>query len=237
MKSMEPSSLHFDNMDFSDVTFVIEGREIHAHRCILSTRSDYFKAMFHSQMKESDTRIIEIKDVSYHAFHRTLEYMYSNVVTLDLDADAHMIRDLLALTDMYLLANIHKSIKATCTFHCYAIENFLKILPHFIEIEEFREMIIVNLISMWSFIPKRDEVVDLISDHPSFVKEFLKRIHGFGDVNVIKTHLEEIIDKHPLVRDETINFLTRGDWKNLKELERYYDEMGLCKPDMFEKSM
>lgn len=38
---------------FSDVCFIIEKQEVYAHKAILVARSDYFKAMFSHNMKES----------------------------------------------------------------------------------------------------------------------------------------------------------------------------------------
>ena len=42
-----------NNDDFSDITFLVEGRKIHAHKAILVVRSDYFNAMFSNGMQES----------------------------------------------------------------------------------------------------------------------------------------------------------------------------------------
>lgn len=86
----------------SDVTFLVEGQEIHANRAILAARSDYFRAMlFNAGMKESilahkhaevgsepDTRLpIAINDVSYSVFCNVIEYIYTDSIrniTLDL---------------------------------------------------------------------------------------------------------------------------------------------------------
>ena len=79
----------------SDVTFLVEGKEIHANRAILAVRSEYFKVMlFSSCMKESlqannyvangvpveERHPINIKDVSYAIFIKVLEFLYTDVV-------------------------------------------------------------------------------------------------------------------------------------------------------------
>jgi hypothetical protein len=57
--------------DLSDVTFLVEGLEVHANRSLLAVRSAYFEAMLFGGMRESDpsgdgTRIpIEIQDISH----------------------------------------------------------------------------------------------------------------------------------------------------------------------------
>jgi hypothetical protein len=46
-----------NNQLFSDVVFVVEGRELHAHRAILVVRAEYFRAMFCDKMKESRSQV------------------------------------------------------------------------------------------------------------------------------------------------------------------------------------
>ncbi len=53
-----------NNPSMSDVTFMVEGRAVYAHR-LLCVRSAYFKAMFEGSMKESKLERIQIPNVSY----------------------------------------------------------------------------------------------------------------------------------------------------------------------------
>lgn len=67
----------------SDVCFLVEGREIHAHRAILAVRSEYFQTMlFNGHMRESsDEHIpIEIPEMSHRTFSKVLEYLYTDSV-------------------------------------------------------------------------------------------------------------------------------------------------------------
>jgi hypothetical protein len=97
-----PSSQYLDHMlglvnnrDLSDVTFLVEDKEVFANRAILASRSEYFHAMFYSGgMRESiqtceearngipacDRKPIEIKNVSYLAFVKMLEFIYTDSV-------------------------------------------------------------------------------------------------------------------------------------------------------------
>ena len=67
----------------SDVCFLVEGREIYAHRAILAIRSEYFQTMlFNGHMRESsDQHIpIEIPEMSHRTFSKVLEYLYTDSV-------------------------------------------------------------------------------------------------------------------------------------------------------------
>ena len=80
-----------NNPDLSDVTFLVDGREIFANKAILAARSDYFHTMLYSShMRESvqtksdasnsvitcERQPIEIKDVTYSVFIKMLEFIY-----------------------------------------------------------------------------------------------------------------------------------------------------------------
>jgi len=50
----------FDQPEFSDVELEYRGLRIFAHRAVLSSRSEYFQAMFSSGMIDSTSKVIEI---------------------------------------------------------------------------------------------------------------------------------------------------------------------------------
>ena len=87
--------------ELSDVTFLVEGKEVQANRAILAVRSEYFKVMLYSGgMRESiaaagggihrgedgalssssSAAPIELLDVSYPVFLKVLEYLYTDSV-------------------------------------------------------------------------------------------------------------------------------------------------------------
>ena len=94
----------FNDEEFSDVTFLVEGREVYGHKLILSTVSDCFRAMFMTGFKESGsgcTRIevsckkhfflidfmlllertlivsLQIPNCTYSSFVTMMEYIYT----------------------------------------------------------------------------------------------------------------------------------------------------------------
>ena len=62
---------------FTDVELRVGNQTFHAHRAILSARSPVFAAMFGSDMKESRTGVVEIKDIKADTFEIFLEFLYT----------------------------------------------------------------------------------------------------------------------------------------------------------------
>jgi BTB/POZ domain len=66
-----------NNETFSDVTFIVEGRSVYAHKLML-TRCSYFEALFLGQMREAHMDTIRIEQVRYDIFLLVLEYLYTD---------------------------------------------------------------------------------------------------------------------------------------------------------------
>ena len=67
---------------FSDITLIVDGHRLPAHRVLLAARSDYFRALLYGGMKESSERDIEIKVTSVQAFKYLLKYLYCGHIQL-----------------------------------------------------------------------------------------------------------------------------------------------------------
>jgi hypothetical protein len=51
-----------NSKDFSDVTLLVEGKQIFAHQVILASRSTYFEALFTHDFQEKDLRVVDFND-------------------------------------------------------------------------------------------------------------------------------------------------------------------------------
>jgi len=86
MVAIPPSSLLSDlrNMinhpRFSDVTFIVDGKEIKANKDILAARCEHFRALFYGGMKEQTESCVRIDDIQYQVFEAVLEYLYTDCV-------------------------------------------------------------------------------------------------------------------------------------------------------------
>ena len=93
---LQTSSLDFETLlaggKFADVTLVVEGQELKAHKAILAARSPIFAEMFAND--EQKSRVI-IDDVSLEVFKELLYYIY----TAKTDAYRQFAAELLAAAD------------------------------------------------------------------------------------------------------------------------------------------
>lgn len=68
------------NEKFSDVKFVVEGKDFHAHKIILSNGSEVFAAMLQHKMQENEQNPVEIEDVRYEVLTEMFRFTYSDGV-------------------------------------------------------------------------------------------------------------------------------------------------------------
>lgn len=87
---------------FAFHSFVVDGKEIPAHKNILYVSSDHFKAMFSSGMAESVGNRVELIDVKCDIFTTLLEFIYSGKASITSDNAI----DLLIASDKYLLPSL-----------------------------------------------------------------------------------------------------------------------------------
>jgi hypothetical protein len=70
----------YNNKDFSDVILAVGESKIHAHKLVLSARSEYFAGMFGSDFKESKEKVVEIEE-DEDLFKQMIEIFYTNDVS------------------------------------------------------------------------------------------------------------------------------------------------------------
>lgn len=99
-----------NNEKLSDVTFIVEGRPLHAHRCILSVRCEPLDSMLDGGMREAQQREVVLEDVRFDAFLSFLEYLYTDHVEAlaspSFSVDAAL--DLLTIADRFLVEHLKR---------------------------------------------------------------------------------------------------------------------------------
>ncbi|XP_047945754.1 regulatory protein NPR5-like isoform X2 [Salvia hispanica] len=95
--SLDYLNLLINGQAFSDVTFSVEGRMVHAHRCILAARSLFFRKFFCGPDAQDPLRmgpgpassprgpgpaVIPVNSVGYEVFLLMLQFLYSGQVSI-----------------------------------------------------------------------------------------------------------------------------------------------------------
>ena len=88
---------------FSDISLVVEGKAIPAHKVFLC-RSKYFSAMFSHNMKESASTEVRLSNISYNSMLTVLKYLYTDQVEVTLDNA----QELLFAADMFCIERLKK---------------------------------------------------------------------------------------------------------------------------------
>ncbi|XP_038048563.1 BTB/POZ domain-containing protein 19-like [Patiria miniata] len=73
-----------NSKDFSDIKFIVgdSRKQVRAHRCILASRCEVFRAMFADRNNKEETPYV-MSDVDPDVFLTVLEFIYTNCVTLN----------------------------------------------------------------------------------------------------------------------------------------------------------
>ena len=107
----------------NDVVLKVEGKDLNAHKIILSARSSVFAAMFRQNMTEKEQNIVEIDDVSCDVMTELLRFIYcadvSNLKTLAID--------LLVAADKYDIADL-KALAENSLYQSLTIKNVAKVI-------------------------------------------------------------------------------------------------------------
>ncbi|KAK0081949.1 hypothetical protein PV325_011344 [Microctonus aethiopoides] len=77
---LQHPSNRFVDLTFADVKFIIDDREINAHKDILMARSEVFAAMFSHDMKYLNNNEVIIDDICADTFEIMMRYIYNNYI-------------------------------------------------------------------------------------------------------------------------------------------------------------
>lgn len=95
----------YQNGKFCDVTLIVEGKEVKAHKVVLSSFSLYFKGLFDSCWKENEQERIVIEDLD----ERTLKCLMNFIYSGELLMNTTNVLNLLAAADFLQLAFVKES--------------------------------------------------------------------------------------------------------------------------------
>ncbi|CAB4001969.1 Kelch 20 [Paramuricea clavata] len=111
-----------------DVSLVVGGKEVEAHRVVLAANSVYFYTMFTGDLLESSSREIVLKEVDFEAVKLLVDYCYTAVI----DFNTSNVESLLKTAHLLQFNNI---VKGCCVFmssqlhpaNCLGISSFAEL--------------------------------------------------------------------------------------------------------------
>lgn len=86
-----------------DVTLKVAEHDFPAHRIVLAACSDYFRAMFTSEMKERNKQEIEIKEISAEVMTVLLDFVYTESVAVSVEN----VQVNIYFSSLYFISNIY----------------------------------------------------------------------------------------------------------------------------------
>ena len=69
--------------EFTDVVFIVDGERVPAHKLILASQSEYFRAMLYGEMKEASQEDIPLPDIPLASFKTVLQYAYTGTLEIE----------------------------------------------------------------------------------------------------------------------------------------------------------
>eukprot|EP00930_Biecheleria_cincta_P049400 TRINITY_DN34610_c0_g1_i1.p1 TRINITY_DN34610_c0_g1~~TRINITY_DN34610_c0_g1_i1.p1 ORF type:complete len:607 (-),score=99.85 TRINITY_DN34610_c0_g1_i1:24-1844(-) len=129
-------SEYLNEQQFSDVSFVVEGRPIYAHRVLLTLFSDYFRRAFACGMRESFESEIVIEEISFDTFYALLEFLYTGKLQLSPahQTDVCFLMGLLRAADQFCV----DCVKQMCEKHLAALVDAENVEVFLLEAERFQ---------------------------------------------------------------------------------------------------
>ncbi|XP_071492060.1 kelch-like ECH-associated protein 1 [Diadema antillarum] len=220
-----------ENRDLCDVTLIVETVKFHAHKVVLASCSQYFKAMFTRGFHECSKQAIEIKDVHPCVFSRIMDFMYTSEITIT----ECSVLELLPKAIMFQITDI---VDACCKFlehqldpsNCigismYAQEHSLRSLKeqaskfvfrHFCEVshsEEFMNLSLIQLLAVikhdklnvWCESEVYDACMRWVRHNEDERRPCLEKLFNCGAIRVehlSPAFLKQQLDRCDILRDE-----------------------------------
>lgn len=221
--------------ELCDVTLVVEGRAIQAHRAVLAASSQYFNAMFTAKMSERNQAMVEIKGIDFVSAETLINFAYTSQLTItdsrvqnlflaaDLlqfkwvkDSCIHFIMQQIDITNclgVRALAERHSCKAMYEAATRFVTENFLKVS----QTEDFHNL---NLNEVLELV-KRDDV-----NVPDEI-EIFKACMGWIEYNTVsrKQHLAEFLKA------------MRLPFIPVKNLQKHVSGHDLVKHDVFSRDI
>lgn len=88
---MQKLSASRENKESCDLRIRVSGKDIYAHRNVLSVSSDYFKAMLKHETIEKQNGVVNMEDIQYEAVRNCIDFVYTGKLSIPLEkCESHL---------------------------------------------------------------------------------------------------------------------------------------------------
>ncbi|ETW02835.1 hypothetical protein H310_05315 [Aphanomyces invadans] len=153
---------------FADVVVVAESHRIRAHKCMLTSRSDYFRALLGNAMHDSMSMVHV--DAAYATMQRVLTFMYSDKWVRPTTEEA-LLDDLVA-ADKYGIARL----KVLCEAHAVVtLENCMEllVLADMINASLLHEKAITFVLNQLHVLAEAPSFIEFAQQYPKLMHEII----------------------------------------------------------------
>jgi len=177
------------NETLSDVTFIVEGHEVPAHRVVLYAQCEYFKALFSGNFQEAQSREkhrIPIENCSVKVLFAVLRFLYADELWIPKTVD--QLLQMLTLVDMYQIQVLRD--------HCV----------HLLEkrVTEKNAMVLLKAAMKFGLESLKDQCCQFIVSHFRYYVEH-KLLVAEDENHLLHTILQKVADKLDPVKESNMD--------------------------------
>ena len=166
----------FFDKQFSDIKIQCSGQTFDCHMAILAGRSPVFLAMFQSNMKEKQTKIVTIDDFKARVVIEMLNFIYTGNVSSQ-DILKELAAELLAAADKYQL-DLLKNICEEGLCSTLKVANCVEylVLGDMYQTFKLKRMALRLVVENLDTITETDVIKDLFKQKPELALEVMKAV-------------------------------------------------------------
>jgi len=149
----------------TDIILLVENNKIHCHKLVLGMTSKFFERMFMSNMKESKSNEIELKEIDLDTIKSMLLFMYRDEIE-----DEKITVDLLAAADMYEVLRL-KNICSIRLAKTIDIQNVAQIwlCAYLHDEEDLAHISMIFMVKRWKELAKQADIRELGKKYPELL--------------------------------------------------------------------
>jgi len=170
----------FNNSFLSDVSFLVHGNRIFAHKVVLVSRCPYYACLYHSGLQEANASEITVTDYSFNAFFEFMRFLYTDHANV---TKPQLAGELMCIAEFYRVERL-KSLAEVVLSHFLDIDNACIILEiaHRFNAVQLKRLTFEFILSNYDRVRTTNSFIDM---HKDCVTEILtvavQRIQALPD--------------------------------------------------------